>query len=87
MCAHQGTFQEFLSPWTKQDLKLKCEDCGLESEEVSTRRIYHQYEADEYFDLCEKCYEKRTMKDESREGSEASDPVALLEKLARGGQS
>jgi hypothetical protein len=48
-----------LSPWTLDDLKLECEDCGVESEDVSTRQIRHEHRADEYPDLCSKCYEKR----------------------------
>jgi hypothetical protein len=46
-----------LSPWTREDLKTECEDCGVESQEVETR----QFENDETesVDLCRKCYEKR----------------------------
>lgn len=60
-----------LRPWTLDRLKLECEDCGKVSEEVSTRHFPHEYEADEYFDLCGRCYEKRTTKDtdEPEEGS------------------
>jgi hypothetical protein len=57
-------FQTFLAPWTRQDLKLKCEDCGTLSDEVSTRAGHYQGEKDR--DLCDKCYEKRTAKEPER---------------------
>ncbi len=59
----EHVFQTFLTPWTPQDLKLKCEDCNVNSEDVSTRKFYHAYADDEYFDLCKKCYEKRQAAD------------------------
>jgi len=53
-------FRNQLSPWTQDDLKLECEDCGLKSEGVSNRHFSHSYpEPDEDFDLCGKCYDKR----------------------------
>jgi hypothetical protein len=77
-------FARLLSPWTRQDLKLECVDCGKESEDVSTRRFPREYQTDELFDLCDRCYEKRTAKDtdESEESSEASDPVSILKEFA-----
>jgi uncharacterized small protein (DUF1192 family) len=84
-------FQRLLAPWTREDLKLECEDCGKESEDVSTREFPHEYEDSEYFDLCTGCYEKRSVKkeeseeaddsesDESEEDSEASDPASILQ--------
>ena len=54
-------FQTFLAPWTREDLKLKCEDCGTLSDEVSTRAGRYQDEKDR--ELCDKCYEKRTAKE------------------------
>jgi hypothetical protein len=67
-------FRGLLAPWTREDLKLKCEDCGKESEEVSRRKFPHEYEADEYFDLCDKCYEKRVAKEGDEPGkAEDSD--------------
>ena len=54
-------FTNQLSPWTEDDLKLKCEDCGLKSEEVSNHTFTHPYPQEtEYFDLCPKCYGKRS---------------------------
>jgi len=54
-------FKNQLSLWTQDDLKLKCEDCGVESEGVSNRRFVYAYpKSNEYYDLCEKCYGKRT---------------------------
>ena len=47
---YERYFRSLLSPWDQQDLKLKCEDCGKENEEVSTREFPHAYEVDEYFD-------------------------------------
>jgi hypothetical protein len=81
----ERTFQNLLSPWTKQDLKLKCEDCGKESEDTTNRHFEREHASDDYFDLCDKCYKKRTAKDtdESEEDSEASDPVPNLKEFAR----
>jgi hypothetical protein len=49
-------FQKFLSPWTRQNLELKCDDCRVKSEEVSGHYIETE---EEHLNLCEKCYEKR----------------------------
>ena len=59
----ERVFQTFMAPWHKEDLKLKCADCSKESEEVSTRRIEHKLDPDEYFDLCNECFEKRKGED------------------------
>jgi len=59
----ERAFKTFMAPWTAEDLKLKCIDCGLESEEVTNRRFYHKFTSDDYFDLCNKCYEKRKGED------------------------
>jgi hypothetical protein len=68
-------FQIFLAPWSKEDLKLKCEDCGVESEEVSNHTFTYPYPRDtEYFDLCKKCYDKRTT--ESNGENQEVGPVA-----------
>lgn len=54
-------FQKVMKPWTEDGLKVKCEDCGIESEEVSG----HECETSncdsvwKYHYLCEKCHEKR----------------------------
>ena len=65
-------FRDHLKPWTLDRLRLKCEDCHVESEQVTDRYIDGAHR-----NLCDKCYEKRTAKDtdESEEKSEASDPV------------
>ena len=63
----ERAFKTFMAPWTAADLKLKCTDCGLESEEVTTRRIEHKFDPDEYFVLCSECYEKREKQDQSKE--------------------
>ncbi|MGA2628230.1 MAG: hypothetical protein ABSF63_14355 [Candidatus Bathyarchaeia archaeon] len=68
-------FHNMLSPWTEDHLKLECEDCGLFSEEVSNHTFMHPYPREtEYFNLCPKCYDKRTV--ESTGESENADPVA-----------
>lgn len=66
-------FKRILSPWTLDDLKLECEDCGALTEEVTQRTISHpSSEEAEYLELCKKCYEKRT------EGSENErDPLKI----------
>ena len=49
-------FQDQLSPL---DLKLKCEDCSVNSVEVCNRHFPHRYEEDEDVTLCDECYQKR----------------------------
>ena len=67
----ERAFQRFLEPWTQEDLKLKCADCGVESEDVSYRSFERKvpFEIGDFkstttetynVDLCEKCYDKRT---------------------------
>ena len=65
----ERTFKTFMAPWTAEDLKLKCTDCGLESEEVTARRIQRGYDSD-WFDLCNECYEKRKGSQPTFEGRE-----------------
>jgi hypothetical protein len=60
-------FKGMLSPWTDEHLKLQCEDCGKNSEEVSTHHFPEEYAEDSYtqlkaaenVDLCKSCYGKR----------------------------
>jgi hypothetical protein len=58
-------FKNMLSPWSPEDLKLECEDCGRKSEEVRNRHFPEEYDglrevkAAENIDLCDKCYAKR----------------------------
>ena len=60
-------FKRFLAPWTRDDLKLECEDCGLVSEQVSPHyfpeildpRTVDTIAETETADLCAKCYAKR----------------------------
>ena len=69
-------FKNQLSPWTEDDLKLKCDDCGIKSEGVSNHAFTHPYPQEtEFLDLCPKCYEKRTT--ESSEESESVDDVDI----------
>jgi len=72
-------FKNQLSPWTEEDLKLECEDCGVESEEVSNRHFSHPYpEEDENLDLCEKCYNKKTSEStvEDQDTDEIPEPAS-----------
>jgi len=66
-------FQAFLSPWTREDLRLKCEDCGIESEEVSLRRFYRTYVSDVYARLCPDCYRKRLAKEPTEKQQEEEE--------------
>lgn len=59
-------FRNLMGPWTLQDLKLKCEDCGVESEDVSHHDFQEIMDAHwntivkaEDADLCPQCVEKR----------------------------
>jgi hypothetical protein len=60
-------FRNLMTPWTPNDLKLKCEDCGVESEDVSHHDFqeirdshYNMVAEAEDADLCPKCVEKRS---------------------------
>jgi hypothetical protein len=67
----ERVFRNCLEPWTEEDLEAECADCKTVSEEVSTRRFNREYGPDDYVDLCEKCYEKRTAS-ESQEKDKAT---------------
>jgi hypothetical protein len=78
---YERYFRSLLSPWTQQDLKLKCQDCDKESEEVSTHDFSGQP-----LDLCPRCYEKRTAKEgdepgESENAGSDSSEGDRLEKI------
>ena len=51
---YERYFKWQLSHWTEDDLKLKCEDCGLQSETVS----FHTGD-NIWANLCNECYAKR----------------------------
>jgi hypothetical protein len=74
---YERDFKTFLAPWTHEDLKLTCVDCGKDSEDVFTRRFpaAEYYEDDEFFDLCTKCYTKRKKQQpvKKEESEEADD--------------
>lgn len=69
MVEFERNFKRFLTPWTTEDLKIKCEDCDVESENVSTRSIQKEVPMNltkdltttetEHHDVCSKCYEER----------------------------
>lgn len=55
-------------PWSPEDLKLECEDCGSTSVGVYTRNFPGEWvdgelTDDEELELCDKCYEKRSSDD------------------------
>lgn len=83
---YERYFRSVLSPWTQQDLKLKCEDCEVESEDTTNRHFPREH-SDDYFDLCDKCYEKRTAKEGDEPGkaedgdsdSSGGDPLEKID--------
>jgi hypothetical protein len=81
---YERHFRSMLSPWTQQHLKLKCEDCNKESEEVFSRSFKKQVSLGigdvmitetEHHDLCSRCYAKRAAKDERTDESESGKPI------------
>ena len=78
-------FKGMLAPWSLEDLKLECQDCGVLTEKVTHRTITHPYpEETEHVDLCGKCYEKRT--EETANKTEAvEDPVKTIDAPASKG--
>ena len=61
-------FKNWLSPWTRQDLELECQDCHKSSEEVSEQAVvsgYSKWGGEEYEHvlLCPDCYAKRQAKE------------------------
>jgi hypothetical protein len=73
----------FLAPWHESDLKLECEDCGVNSEKVSTRCFPGDYaENDELLTLCEKCYRKRTAKEEEESSESENDESDSSEEVS-----
>lgn len=72
---YERYFKAHLSPWTVEDLKLECADCGVKSEDVSD----HYVEGEgEHRDLCEKCYDKRPTESsgESKHAVEIAEPAS-----------
>jgi hypothetical protein len=60
-------FKALLAPWTESDLKLKCHDCDVESEDVEPQGVLRkrkEWEETVFVDLCPKCCRKRPDKDE-----------------------
>jgi hypothetical protein len=62
-------FRNFLEPWKESDLRLSCEDCSVESEDVSSRSFEKQVPlgigdmmttVTEDHDLCSRCYTKQS---------------------------
>jgi hypothetical protein len=87
---YERYFKNHLSPWTLDDLKLKCEDCGVENEDVS----HHDFQeiSDSHWNtlveaedanLCPQCVEKRkaTRQEKARSGEtkEAAEPASKRE--------
>ena len=75
-------FRRLLQPWTLEDLKLECEDCGVTSEKVWTWTLETGEFTSENADLCGKCYEKRaaqqpSQKDDSAESNTISPDMEV----------
>jgi hypothetical protein len=75
-------FQGLMEPWSRKDLRLECEDCGIESEDVSHHDFeeihdghYRTIVEAEGADLCPKCVEKR----EVARQRESSEPASKRE--------
>jgi len=71
---YERYFRNQLVPWTQNDLKLECEDCGVRSENVSNRYFeeqrgpkYELLKEGEAVNLCSKCYHKRNEQVEAGE--------------------
>jgi hypothetical protein len=76
-------FKGQVSPWVESDLKLTCEDCGVESEEVSHRDFreikdshWNTLVEAEDVDLCLQCVEKRKVARQERAGSSETKETA-----------
>jgi hypothetical protein len=81
-------FRNFLDPWSESDLKLRCEDCGVESEDVCPELFTKEVPLgvgdittteNEYHNLCSRCYEKRVQKkEEQRCGERTERSVTII---------
>jgi hypothetical protein len=84
---YERYFRSLLSPWTQQDLKLECKDCGVSSDQVRNRHFPSKYEnyeevrSAENINLCDKCYEKRIVKEEESDDSESGEPISNQEAM------
>jgi hypothetical protein len=65
--AFERSFNWAMTPWTREDLKLTCKECGKDSEEVWTRNFpgksedsfpFNEIKPAENIDLCNECYEE-----------------------------
>jgi len=66
-----------LDPWTQEDLKLECEDCGTLSEDVSNYEFELENFETERHDLCPRCYSRR--RQESASSRESNDEAEELD--------
>jgi hypothetical protein len=74
-------FKSQLKPWTQDDLKLECEECGVKSEEVSNHTFTHPYPQEtERIDLCQECYDKRL----NESTGESEDANSIAEPASKG---
>jgi hypothetical protein len=72
---YERWFREQMSPWTLDDLKLRCEDCGIESEDVENH-MFHEIRDRHYValveqesaNLCPRCVQKREAARQQRAG-------------------
>jgi len=65
-----------LTPWTSQDLNLKCVDCDVSSQQVSEQAVYKTAYDYDHLNLCPDCYAKRKAEepeeeDDDEEGGES----------------
>ena len=62
-------FHNLVSPWTRGDLKMTCDDCGKKSEDV-TRRYLPDPDVNNpgrHADLCDSCYKKNRIEPDQEE--------------------
>ena len=77
-CDSSNGFVEFerlfqnnvLTPWSSEDLNLKCVDCGVSSQEVSEKTVYKTAYIYDHLDLCPACYAKRKAEEPEEDDEE-----------------
>ena len=61
---YERMFNSHMSPWTMEDLKLTCKDCGAKSEQVKCH-LFSRCGGCDRVNLCNACFEKRKTKAET----------------------
>ena len=59
---YERLFNSHMSPWTMEDLKLTCKDCGAKSEQVQCH-LFSRSGGCDRINLCHDCFEKRKTPD------------------------